>query len=702
MNELQEPRGVPHAGGLTAGLRRTFLRAPLFLPLVGVVGALTGDMGWIAAVAALLSAVVLKLWRIGLALVLCVTLAWLQQDRLQRSADQLQAQLEACKVVELQGIVVRELRNGCILDADGVRVALRGEGVVWQLGDSVKVRAERSREQTTPVRGMFDASRWRKQQGLAADLRLVEGEYKGHPFSWAAVCGAAAAVRESLARRVMPLGTESDARRQVLCALVLGDKTHAEEETMLDFRRGGCLHAFAVSGLHVGLLAGIVWGLLRVCRVRLGVARVVILVVAGLYVVMTGFAVPAVRAYAMSAVILLGAILHRRVSLLNTWSFVALLVLLPQPYQLYNAGFQLSFVVYAAICAGARICLREKPWFGPDEYIPYRIRTSLERRISRLELALRGIVIVSLWAWLVSLPITIAQFHTLNAHSFITNILISPLLPLVMGCGLAAMVLGSVPVLGSLLTQLALCCAQCLISVVSLCGAIPAAYLPAQTPQSAGCIAVISTGYGGSSCQLGNGGLLIASGNEQTARFHIEPAVFHSGLTPAALLLPRPSARRTELADVFTAAWPHLQVWDAASLSGTLTLETPAGIFRIYSPPANLPRKPMDNAAPIVVWQRGCERVLYVGDASLLSFENLPQEERMAHTLILGRNSRMPLADAEIIRATGASRIILLPSAAGLLQQAESLSPAEVIRIPISPDVLLLPHVSQSLLSTKR
>lgn len=689
MRTIEEQGKSEMTGTLIAALRLLFLRAPLFLPLLAVVGVLVGAWGYVLSVFALLAAVSLKLWRIGVAVVLCAILAHLQLERRQQAEAELKEYMRLHDVVELQGTVVRALHQGCVLDTGcgGARVVVRGDAISWKQGDCVKVVAKQGTPRIPLVEGMFDSDRWMQQQGLAADLQLVRGEYIGHPFSWAAICGAATAVRNSLAQRLMPHGTEADARRQVLCALVLGDKSRAEDATMLDFRKGGCLHAFAVSGLHVGLLAGILWGILRLCRVSMAVSRIVVLLVSALYVVITGFSVPAIRAFMMMAVVLVGAMLHRRVSLLNTWSFAALLILLPQPYQIYNAGFQLSFVVYAAICVGARLALREKPWFGPDDYIPYRIRTVSERRLSAIELAFRGVVLISLWAWLVSLPITIAQFHTLNTHSYLTNILITPILPLVMIAGVAAMLLGTLPLLGEAVTQLALYSAQALISMVSLCGELPAAYLPAHPPQPPESLAILSTGYGASACQLGNGGLLIATGNGQTARFSIEPALFHSGYTPAAILMPRPSARRAEFVSVLSGTWPKLQVIDAAQLSGKTILMTPAGVFTIYAPPATLPRTPMDNAAPVVVWQRSKDRVCYVGDASLLTFESIPAEERRADILILGRNKRMPLVDADTIRAIGASRIILLPSTVGCSPDVQRLHPAEVMRVPRAPSI---------------
>ncbi len=673
-------------------LRRIFQRVPLGLPLCAVVGALLGGLFLVLPIVALLVAAGLRLWRIGVATVLCAVLALVQQERLQYQSSRFSDFIQTKEVVHLEGTIVRCLNKGYIIDeaTHNVRVVVRGDAASRRQGDYIQFSAEKSHVSQAAVPGMFDATRRMQQQGIAADLRWVEGSFIARPFSWAYVCGVASAVRESLADRLMPPGTESDARRQVLCALVLGDKTRAEDETMADFRKGGCLHAFAVSGLHVGLLGGILWGLLRLCRVSKSISRWLVLLIIGLYVVMTGFAVPAVRAYMMMAIVLFGAILRRRVSLFNTWCFVALLILLPQPYQIWNAGFQLSFVVYAAICAGVAISLRESPWFGPDSYIPYRIRTTAEHRYSRFELALRGIIIVSLWAWLVSLPITMSQFHAFNAYSFVTNILISPLLPVVMAAGLAAILSAGIPILGGVATQAALAVSGWLISIVSLCGDLPAAYLPMQMPRTQDEFAIISAGYGESACQLGNGGLLIATGNENTARFHIEPAVFHSGFTPAVLLLPKPSSRRLELSRALSVTWPHLQVIDAASLQADscVKLQTTAGAFVIYAPPANLPHKPMDNAAPIVLWHRtDGKRILYVGDASIITFEHVPAEARAADILVLGHNKRMPLTDAELIRETGASQVIWLPSAVDSPLSQQQIQSAESERISSTPGV---------------
>ncbi|MBR2145425.1 MAG: ComEC/Rec2 family competence protein, partial [Akkermansia sp.] len=233
--------------------------------------------------------------------------------------------MELQEVVELRATVERCLSRGCVLSTgwNGVRVQLRGE-MPFTPGDVVRVRAAWREAEPPPVRGVFHAADWRHGQGIAASLDYLEGEKLGKPLSFRTVQHWGLRIRESLARRLMPPGTETDAARQVLCALVLGDKSGAESETLEGFRNGGCLHAFAVSGLHVGLVSGILWFLLKLLRVRPVVIRPMLLVSVGVYVLMTGCAVPAIRAYIMLAVLLAGYMLQRRVNLLNTWSFAAL------------------------------------------------------------------------------------------------------------------------------------------------------------------------------------------------------------------------------------------------------------------------------------------------------------------------------------------------------------------------------------------
>ncbi len=641
-------------------LRRFVQGAPLFLPLVAAGGAVPGGWWYVISLAALAVALVCRLWRIGACVLLCALVAGLHSVLLEKRTEQFCDTAAMHDVVELQGTVERELRRGCVLSTgwNGVRVVLRGK-MPYTPGDVVWVRAQWQEPRPAAVKGVFDASTWMQGQGIAASLDYIDGKKLGKPLSLRTMQHWGLRIRERLAGILMPPGTEHDPARQVLCALVLGDKSGAETETMEGFRNGGCLHAFAVSGLHVGLVSAIFWALFRQLRVRPVVVRPLLLVMVGVYVLMTGCAVPAIRAYLMLAVLLLGYILQRRVSMLNTWSFAALLILLVDPSQLYNAGFILSFGVYAAICLALKVCLEEKAWFGPDDYIPISLRTRWEMRWSNLELGVRGAIIVSLSAWLVSVPITLCFFHTVNSSSFLTNIAITPVLPVVMFCGLLHLCLAGIPWVGVLTGWAAQKSAALLLAVVAWFGELPYAYLPAQEPAALHSLLVQGTGYGSSFTMLGNHGLLIDCGNESTAEMKTLPTLFHAGFTPAALLVTSPRVSAGGGAAVLQRMWPEMRVIHANDVPQEgCVFETQAGRFTILPSPASLPRKKATDYHPIVLWDSPAGRVQYVGHASYATYASLP--ETAADVLILGHHPQMPVHASD---AGEGSRVIFLPGA---------------------------------------
>lgn len=633
--------------------------APLFLPLVGAVGGILGGWWLVAPALAALLSVCCRQWRIACCVLLCALVAGLYTQLVEERSTAFCEQAEAEQVVALRGTVERSLRRGCVLSTGwgGVRVLLRGESL-YTPGDEVLVRAQWKAPQEAGISGVFSPSAWMRSQGIACELDLVEGRKLGKPFSWRTLQHWGLRMRGGLAARLLPPGAADDAARQVLCALVLGDKSGAEFATMEEFRHGGCLHAFAVSGLHVGLVAGIFWILLRLLRVRPVVIRPLLLVAVGVYVLVTGCAVPALRAYVMLAVLLGGYILRRRVSLLNTWSFAALLILLVDPSQLRNAGFLLSFGVYAVICLTLWQCMLEHAWFGPDDYIPVSLRTPWEMRWSMAEAGVRGAVIVSLSAWLVSVPITLCFFHTANSSSFLTNIVITPLLPVVMFCGLLHLAVGAVPWLGVATGWAAQKSAACLLAVVAWFGDLPYAYLPAQKPAAAHSVLVQGLGYGGSFSMLGNHGLLVDCGSESAAEFQSLPTLFHAGYTPAALLVTTPLARSGGGVAVLQRMWPDLRVIYAHELPPEGgSFETTAGRFSIYPPAAGAGRKRATDYHPVVRWESPAGRLLYVGHAAYTTCA--------AHTageydvVVLGRNPQQPVHADDL----QAKRFILLPGA---------------------------------------
>ena len=304
-----------------------------------------------------------------------------------------------------------------------------------------------------------------------------------------------------------------------------------------------------------------------------------------------------------------------------------------------------------------------RPWLQPDSYLPRRLYTVWDDRLCKFDYILRGTVIVSFSAWLVSLPITAAFFHTITPYSFLTNIAISPLLPLVMGTGLLASLLGGVPLLGTACQWLALKCSSMLIAVVSFFASLPMSYMPIAPQAEIGQGMVCNLGYGESYAVLGNPGVVVGTGSASSARFTTEPSLFFGGYRPAALLQVHAGDKWDKAAAVLKESWPRMQLLSPDAQGGSvLHITTEAGRYDIFPPPPDLSRALAENHCPIVLWHRlDGTRILYVGAASSLTWEHIPTESKRADIVIVGRNDDVPIELKQLLSESGAVHCILLP-----------------------------------------
>ena len=132
-------------------------------------------------------------------------------------------------------------------------------------------------------------------------------------------------------------------------ALIIGVRDDIPEQTNQAFRDAGVAHVLAVSGLHVSLLVGIFYFVLRKFHLSPRALFVIFTALLVIYCRLLDFSASIVRASVLTAVYLLGRTLHRRVDPLTSLSAAFLLILLFRPLDLFNLGFQLSFLAVAGI-----------------------------------------------------------------------------------------------------------------------------------------------------------------------------------------------------------------------------------------------------------------------------------------------------------------------------------------------------------------
>jgi competence protein ComEC len=145
----------------------------------------------------------------------------------------------------------------------------------------------------------------------------------------------------------------------MLNAMLFGDRTHLTQALRNAFERTGTFHLFVVSGLHVALLAAALFWLLRRFRLPEGPAVLLTILIAFAYAQLTGFGVPAQRALTMTAIYLIARWLDREITALNALGAAALAVLVFDPRALFEASFQMTFLVIVAI-AGLAIPISQR------------------------------------------------------------------------------------------------------------------------------------------------------------------------------------------------------------------------------------------------------------------------------------------------------------------------------------------------------
>src|SRR5207253_6664002 len=134
-----------------------------------------------------------------------------------------------------------------------------------------------------------------------------------------------------------------------ISGITLGLRHQTPEDIEEPFQQTGTLHLFAVAGLHVGIVASLLWILASVAQLPRKWATGLIIPLVLFYAAVTGLHVSSVRAAVMSSILLGGFFFERKVFALNSLAAAAFIILCWDTNELFSTGFQLSFAVVGAI-----------------------------------------------------------------------------------------------------------------------------------------------------------------------------------------------------------------------------------------------------------------------------------------------------------------------------------------------------------------
>lgn len=342
---------------------------------------------------------------------------------------------------------------------DSLSVSFRAKVYLYIAGDSLGRADQLVPSDTLLIRtrvkrgGMlsgFDYGEYLRMQGIVGTAYVPTYAWRRigcvrvlwHPRCW----------QHALSERLRSMGF---APRELgtLQALTLGYKEDIDPDVKRSFQASGAAHVLAVSGLHTGVVYAVFWLLLTgfgrwkplytETGKRVALSLVLLVALWG-YALLTGLASSVVRSALMLTVVQVGYMCRREAISLNTLAAAAVLILLIRPRDLFSVGFQLSFAAVGAI-------LVLVPLMQP--YLPYKI--GRKAWLNGGWRYVRDLVLVSVAAWLGTMPITAYYFGQTSNYFLLTNLLVLTLAgPAVVG-GFLCLLMGSVPGMGTVVVWLA-------------------------------------------------------------------------------------------------------------------------------------------------------------------------------------------------------------------------------------------------------
>lgn len=297
-----------------------------------------------------------------------------------------------------------------------------------EYGDVIQFRGNFIKPEPPVFKGMFDYRRYLLANGIThiAEIESTDIIRVKDVSGWRYIPYTIFNLREKgveiLSRRL-----KSQENRQIAAAMLFGYRDGLSHELKDRFVKSGAVHIFAISGLHVGIIAGILMLTFHVIHLDYRVRYWLLPVCLGIYVFMTGGAASATRAWIMISLWSFGKATFRPVSPINAVAFAALLLLILNPLRLVLPGFQFSFIIVSILLLGWRFTSQitrvsdEKYYWLPPSQHGMKLFISGRTRNASLNIAL-GISL----AWLGSAGLVawtnqliIPQALLVNASIFI-------------------------------------------------------------------------------------------------------------------------------------------------------------------------------------------------------------------------------------------------------------------------------------------
>ena len=216
----------------------------------------------------------------------------------------------------------------------------------------------------------------------------------------------------------------------ILCGILFGKRDSISDETTESFASAGISHLLAVSGLHLSIIVMLLNVLLSRLYVEKVARSVICTVLTAVLSIMIGFTPSIIRSAIMLFFLLIAQCIREDYDSPSILAFSAVVICIIEPYSVTNIGFLLSFSATAGLLVAQNILQKERRKFS--------LKTVGIPRLVGYEIL--SLALPCLFAFLFTIPVSAYSFGYISPYSPVTNLILSPVLPVTLAFALLSAV----------------------------------------------------------------------------------------------------------------------------------------------------------------------------------------------------------------------------------------------------------------------
>ena len=292
------------------------------------------------------------------------------------------------------------------------------------IGNIIKVKTTLQRTSSSKNPNQFDYAKYLADKQIYAQVYCKKSEIKISQILKKDIWYYSGRLHAAILKNLESANFSKD-EMNVALALILGQQQEISSDIIKDYQYSGATHVLSVSGLHVGFIMLFIMFVLKpIPNTRKGSAIKLFSILISLagFAIISGLSPSVLRSVVMFSFVAIGNHLRRSGNIYHTLLVSILLILLFEPYFLFDVGFQLSYLALFFIV-----------WLQP-------ILKKIWSPKNKITIYIWDTLTVSFAAQIGTLPLCLYYFHQFPGLFFVTNIIILPVLSFIMIIGIIVMI----------------------------------------------------------------------------------------------------------------------------------------------------------------------------------------------------------------------------------------------------------------------